>query len=610
MKRNAETLQRKLEELEAGQPIAASLDGLGDTEAALLQLASALREFEPPARDPSIVGKQWARMKEMAGKETGQNLAAKMASFFQGKAWLKPAMALTLLAVFGCFVIAGLGLGGWTIFRLDHLDNDPARVQEIQGIFKYQAKDGSWQIVKENDRLAPGTRVRTGELSSALLRLQDGSTVRLGSSTEVTLDQMDRFLFGKRIVRITQWGGETSHEVEPNRKTTSLYEVRTPASTVTARGTAFTVQVQADLLTKVDVTEGTVDVTGAQETVSLETGETTSVAVEGQPEEPAFLVSGEGILTISGNRWTVAGERITLDETTLVNGDPQTGDMVSFEGRQLSDGTVLVYRVDRLSLPETATFTFSGTMEDIASMAVIVESRYIGMDQGTSVDANVENGKPVLVNGVIEPDGSWLATHVYAPNTGQPFHFVGVLESQVNDIWVVSGLEIHVDENTIIGANILSGDIVELTGWVQDNGDWLAGSIQPILAAEARFNFTGTVDDTDPWVISGKTVVVRAWTTIDEGIESGDLVHVQGPVLEDGTWVASSITLVEETSEPEDVTLEFTGVVNSTNPWVISGIQLVVDGDTQFSGEITTGALVKCARPCNPMASGMRMIFR
>lgn len=593
MDKKADTLQKKLEELEAGKPIVESLDGLDETEAELLQLASDLRDFSPPARNPAIVAKQLAEVKQTTRQDNGQDMLTTIKALFQRNAWMKPAMAFTVLFLFGCLALSGLGLGGFTIFRLDRLDNDPAQVQEIQGIFEYQAKDGSWQTVKENDRLSPGTRVRTGELSGALLELQDGSTVRLGPSTEVTLDQMDRFLFGTRIVRITQWVGETSHEVEPNRKTTSLYEVRTPASTVTAKGTIFTVQVQADFMTWVDVTEGVVDVTGAQEIVSLETGETTSVAVEGQPEEPAFLVSGEGILTISGNRWTVAGERIALDETTLVNGDPQTSDMVSFEGRQLSDGTLLVDRVTRISLPDANAFTFGGAMEDIAGTAVIVESKYIGMDQSTSVDAEVENGEPVLVKGVIEPDGSWLATHVYSSTTGQPFQFVGVLESQGNNIWIISGLEIHVDENTIVAANILLGDIVEVSGWVQDNGDWLAGSIQPILAAEARFDFTGTVDDTDPWIISGKDIVVRAWASIDEGIEPGDLVHAQGPVLEDGTWVASSITLLEEVEEPEDVTLEFTGIVNSTNPWVISGIQLVVDGDTQFSGEITTGALVK-----------------
>jgi hypothetical protein len=593
MDKKADTLQKKLEELEAGKPIVKSLDGLEETEAELLQLASDLREFKSPARNPAIVAEQLAKMKQMAGNDKGRDVLTTIKSLFQRSAWMKPAMAFTVLFFFGCLTLSGLGLGGFAIFRLDRLDNDPARVQEIQGIFEYQAKDGSWQIVKVKDRLSPGTRVRTGKLSSALLVLQDGSTVRLGPSTEATLDQMDRFLFGRRIVRITQWGGETSHEVEPNRKTSSLYEVWTPASTVTAKGTVFMVQVQADLLTRVNVTEGIVDVTGAQETVALETGQTTSTAVDQEPEEPAFLVSGEGMLTVSGNRWMVAGENIAVDETTAMNGDPQTGDMVSFEGRQLSDGTILADRVDHLSLPETNTFTFRGTMEDIADAGVIVESRYIGMDQGTSVDAGAENGEKVLVNGVIESDGSWLATHVSTSSADQPFQFAGVLESQTNSIWVVSGLEIHVDENTAIGANILTGDIIEVTGWVQGNGDWLAGSVQPILAAEARFDFTGTVDDTDPWVIAGRTVIVRTWTAIDEGIESGDLVHVQGPVLDDGTWVAASITLLEEVEELEDVTLEFTGIVNSTNPWVISGIQLVVDGDTQFSGEITTGALVK-----------------
>jgi len=302
MDKNAETLQKKLEELEAGKPILDSLDGLDETEAELLQLASDLREFKPPARDPSIMAKHLAKMKQRLGNETSQNMISKIASFFQGNAWLKPATAFSVLILFGCLTLSGLGVGGFAIFRLDRLDNDPAQVQEIQGIFEYQAKDGSWQVVKDNDHLSPGTRVRTGELSSALLELQDGSTVRLGPSTEVTLDQMDRFLFGTRIVRITQWGGETSHAVKPNRKAGSLYEVRTPASTVTAKGTAFTVQVQTDLLTQVDVTEGAVDVTGAQSTVSLETGQATSIAVDGQPEEPAFLVSGEGILTISGNR--------------------------------------------------------------------------------------------------------------------------------------------------------------------------------------------------------------------------------------------------------------------------------------------------------------------
>jgi hypothetical protein len=181
---------------------------------------------------------------------------------------------------------------------------------------------------------------------------------------------------------------------------------------------------------------------------------------------------------------------------------------------------------------------------------------------------------------------------VYASGTGQPFQFVGTFQSSQGNRWMISGSEIIVDESTVIGPNILSGDVVNVTGWVQENGTWLARSIQPVLASVARFDFPGTVESIDPWVISGKSVVVRPWTLLDSDIQDGDLVHVQGPVLKDGTWVAAAITKVTANPTPEAVTLEFTGTVNSIDPWVISAIQLVVDAGTQISGEIPVGALV------------------
>jgi hypothetical protein len=598
MDKNAEMLQMRLEDLEAGKPLEACLDGLSKEEAELLRLASAMREFEPPARNPSIVAEQLTNLKQLAGKDKGHDTVKTKVSFLQRNAWFVPGLAATMLVLFGFLTLLGLGFGGWAVVRLDRLDNDPARVQLVRGIFEFQARDGSWQPVGEKARLSPGTRVRTRELSSALLVLQDGSALRLGPSTEITLDQMDRFLLGVRIVRITQWRGETSHEVQLNEKVRSLYEVRTPSAAVIAKGTAFSVRVRADLLTRVYVNEGTVDVTGTQATIALEPGQISSVAVERPPEEPALLVSGEGIVTVLGTNWVVAGENIIVDESTEVAGDPQPGDLVSFEGRQLPDGTVLADRLEHLILPETNMFTFSGEMEDIASSGLIVEGRFIGTNQRTDIKGNMESGETVLAKGVIEADGSWLATSVSSPTSGLPFQFVGVFQSREADTWSISGLEIMVDENTVIDPNTLPGDIVEVTGWIRENGSWLAGSIQPVLTAEARFDFTGTVESIDPWVISGIPVVIRLWTFFEAGVQPGDRVHVQGPVLEDGTWVASAITLVDEI--PEDVTLEITGIVNNTDPWVVSGIQLVVDAGTQLSGEIVTGSLVRVRATLQP----------
>jgi hypothetical protein len=72
--------------------------------------------------------------------------------------------------------------------------------------------------------------------------------------------------------------------------------------------------------------------------------------------------------------------------------------------------------------------------------------------------------------------------------------------------------------------------------------------------------------------------------------EVGDLVHVQGAVLEDGTWVAYSIELAEEQTDP---TLVLIGVATSIDPWVVNGIELNVTAETDIQGEITEGMIVR-----------------
>jgi hypothetical protein len=78
----------------------------------------------------------------------------------------------------------------------------------------------------------------------------------------------------------------------------------------------------------------------------------------------------------------VAGESVTVG-STLSNGNPQTG-MVSFEGRQRSDRySKWITWIGFSFRTQHITFSEDG---NIASTTVIVEA-YIGIDQGTGVDA-------------------------------------------------------------------------------------------------------------------------------------------------------------------------------------------------------------------------------
>jgi hypothetical protein len=94
----------------------------------------------------------------------------------------------------------------------------------------------------------------------------------------------------------------------------------------------------------------------------------------------------------------------------------------------------------------------------------------------------------------------------------------------------------------------------------------------------------------DPWVVAGIAFETRDWTEIEAGIAVGDLVKVEGNILEDGTWVASEIKLLDE---DDLMTIIFVGTVDSMDPWVVSGLPLTVTEETLIDEEIAVGNLVK-----------------
>ena len=127
----------------------------------------------------------------------------------------------------------------------------------------------------------------------------------------------------------------------------------------------------------------------------------------------------------------------------------------------------------------------------------------------------------------------------------------------------------------------LTGDTIEAQG---ENGVWAP------VTGESTFEIVGRLESIDPWMVTGNTFATRDSTHIDEGLQVGDLVRVKGVILEDGTWLASSIERVEEQANP---TIILVGVVTSVDPWVVNGITLNVTSDTVITGEINTGMIVR-----------------
>jgi hypothetical protein len=124
------------------------------------------------------------------------------------------------------------------------------------------------------------------------------------------------------------------------------------------------------------------------------------------------------------------------------------------------------------------------------------------------------------------------------------FEFSGIVEQAEGETWTVSGIPLAVGAETVQSGAPTVGDVVHVAGQRLSNGPWQAETLEKI-SIPSRFEFIGTVKSTAPWIVEGVSLSVRAQTQISPEITVGTQVHVAGRTLENGTWQASEIQSLE-----------------------------------------------------------------
>ena len=220
------------------------------------------------------------------------------------------------------------------------------------------------------------------------------------------------------------------------------------------------------------------------------------------------------------------------------------------------------------------------------------------LDADTAVDPDIELDDWVRVSGFILEDGSLLAQRIQKETEDSaPFEFTGVVQTIGAESWLISGIDVAVNERTEIKDAPAVGDVVKVEGQITAEGVWLAREIK--LADDdddedaAKFEFSGAVETIDPWVVAGIALATDEWTEIDTAVEPGSLVKVEGIILPDGTWLAEEIKLLDD--DADEIILRFTGIVESTDPWVVNGITLLLSDESRVAEGITEGMLVQVA---------------
>jgi hypothetical protein len=125
---------------------------------------------------------------------------------------------------------------------------------------KAEPKDSDpWKPLKKGGEVSIGDAVKTGDKARLELSLPDGSRLRLGAASKVTLSQ-GQFQGDERKVSVTMWVGRLWAKVAKKLGDESKFEVETANAVAGVRGTSFTVIANQDLSALVRVYSGTVGV--------------------------------------------------------------------------------------------------------------------------------------------------------------------------------------------------------------------------------------------------------------------------------------------------------------------------------------------------------------
>jgi len=472
-------------------------------------------------------------------------------------------------------------------------DATTAVIQGVRGRVEVQSADGTWTPILQTGQLTAGQRVRTGDLSSAVVAYFDGSQAILGANSELVLDELNAQLpeNGFRTVVMTQVVGESEHHVAFRNDGGSRYELQTPAGNGVARGTIFHVLVTPDLRARFTVNEGQVDVSNLNNTVAVLAGQMTQAMAGRTPTSPAFRISGEGEVSQMGATWIIAGQSFQTDNNTLIGGGIQVGDLVHVEGHQTAEGVRLADRIILLQPSNNNQFSLMGEVESVGATAWTIAGQAIVVNADTQIEPGIVVSDRVRVEGRVLPGGTLLAEQIFrldGPN-GFPFQFSGIVQQRGDNTWLISGQVISIDRQTQIDEGIEEGDVVRVRGRILPDSTWLAESIRQVPQTIPEFTLTGLVQSIDPWNVAGVPLETRDWTVIEPGIAVGDLVRVRGIILNDGTWVAVRI---ESLANPPLNVIVLIGIVTGVDPWSINGLPLVVNGTTIIGPGITVGQLV------------------
>lgn len=544
MKELEDLLQERLERLEAGEPLETCLEAAPDEVVAGLRLAARMRALEWPEQPPEHAAAQRAiifntplykKQKEVKVNETHQNKK----SLWNKRLWA-PAILAAAFGLAACLLVGGLSArmffsnrdGRSVIERIPLIGEKAVTWLENTGRSEAQEPDevlvnnpdeavllNRRGLVEWMDEDAQWQAAPAGSVLKAGVHLRTG----LLSGAELVFYDGSRVAVGPQaeivIDRLHANTGKAEREVV---LTQLSGESEHHVISSSQAGSRYEVHTPAG--------------------VGEARGTTFSVIVN--PDQGALFKVAEGKVSVTAQDETVLVES---GQATLVNPDePPAQPQYFFMGQ----GAV----------------TLIGETWVVAGQALLTYP-------GTVIIGNPQVGDEVFFEGRMQDDNTRRVDLIVllSRSPANRFSLTGLVETIGADFWTVNEQQFAVTDITQVDAGIVEGDLVKVEGLIMPDGTLQAETIRRLEDAPGLpFDFVGVVQsiEAEVWIVSDVEVILSEGASLDEGLEVGDLVRVTGWILEDGAWQAESIQRVLDESQA----FEFSGEIESIDPWVVSGI--------------------------------------
>jgi hypothetical protein len=217
------------------------------------------------------------------------------------------------------------------------------------------------------------------------------------------------------------------------------------------------------------------------------------------PENTSTLIGT--VEEITATTWTIDDKVVQVDDEVSITGNILVGDQVEALVTLGENATLQALEIEFLSRGSSDDADEVGTVDDDGpgpvELSGIVElmdddtwtvsGKRVMISSQTDIRGNKHLGKTVWVHAYPQEDGSYLAIQIKPIESGdtiekpgEPFDFVGIVQSMDGDTWIVGSRVITITAKTEIDPGIDQGAEVKVEGVVDEERSLVALEIQLI----------------------------------------------------------------------------------------------------------------------------------